>query len=120
MAVSAAFLTTARSVIADSAEYAAFQTAYAAYASASRSQRAAEWNDCFSNAQVGLSPAYRLEKAIRDAVFGADGVSALSPLDLEAAVRQLSGEYLPRPKRPASASEEAAQLQELMIQDAVS
>lgn len=119
MAVTTAFLNSCRTQIVASAEYTAFNTAYAAYASASRASKPGYWHAAFGDNQAGLSPAYRLNKLIRDTIRGlAD--STISPSEYESAYRTLSAEYVPDTQRPNDANEERAALQQALIEDAAS
>lgn len=119
MAVTAAFLDTCRGLIAATPELTAFRAAYATYNSAARADKARYWNACFSDAQAGMSPAYRLRKVIRDTV-SAQGVASLTALEVQDAYRTLVGEYVQKPERPMTAPEEEAALQSLLLREQLS
>lgn len=119
MAATAAFLTTCRTAIAASPVLTAFQTAYAALASASRATKPVQWNAVYDNGQEGQSPAYRLRAEIR-AIVTSLGEATVTPLDREAAIQTLSAEYVPTVRRPRNAVQEQAALQQLLIEDMLS
>lgn len=119
MAVTAAFLASCRSAIVATAEYTAFNTAYALYASASRSSRANYWYLAYGDNQAGLSPAYRLRKAIRDTVLGlAD--STVTPTERESAYRTLAAEYVQDIAPPMDQNTEKAALEKAILEDQLS
>jgi hypothetical protein len=119
VAVTAAFLAARRTEIALLAELTAFQAAVATLNATSAADYGRYWQAAFGDAQAGLSPAYRLRKAIRDTVRGAaDGTQ--SALDLEGAYRTLVGEYVSEPPAPTNFNDDAALLQQILTEDALS
>lgn len=119
MAVSDAFLVTCQTSIEASVEYATYNTAHAAYVAGSRSTRPALWHAAYTGV---TSPAYQLKRTIRGVVTAHNGGSdgSFSPLDIEAAVRTLTARYVANPKRPPSATQEAAELQKAINEDRLS
>ena len=106
MAVSASFLATALATIQSTPEYATFTAALARLSAAAEDDRQARWNDAYSDGQVGLSPAYRLRRAIRDAITNtavSSGVT-LSPADAEGAYQTLVAQVAPEGQPPAPAT----------------
>lgn len=120
MAASAAFLTTCRAAIILQPEYTAFNTALSSFATSSRSQRSYYWQQCFDDGQAGLSPAYRLRAAIRGVVTSLQARNGVTDLDRETAVQTLCREYVGEQRRPTNAVEEAALLQQAIVQDMLS
>ncbi len=108
-----------RAQIVASVAYSTYNTAHAAFVAASRSARPVLWHAAYSDSQDGLSPAYRLKTAIRDAI------NSLSPATVtdserEETFRTLASQYVASPPRPRTAIEEQVELQKLLIEDAAS
>ncbi len=117
MAVAESFLTSCRTVIAALPELTAFRTAYALFDAAARANKGRYWCLAFDDAQAGMSPAYRLKKAIRDTVNGhADAPTTQS--DRESAYRTLAAQYVPALERPRDNADELAELHRLIQEDA--
>ena len=116
--VSTTLMDTFRSAVEDEPELAAFRTAYAAFDAASRADKGGYWQAAFDDAQAGMSPAYRLKRAIRGVVASLGG--SLTPLGREAAYRALAAQYVPEVPPPAPAEQEAVALQQLLIQELLS
>lgn len=116
MSVSDAFLSTCRTRIDATSEKSAFQTAFTTFADATHTDRGRYWHEAFGDGQAGLSPAYRLRKAIRDIVTAHNGESdgSYSQLDIEAAVRTLCNQYVPSGQKPLTAHEEEAVIESLL------
>lgn len=104
MPASLAFLNTALATIRDTPEYAAFQTALLAYSAAGEEQKQAKWNAAYSDNQAGLSPAYRLRRAIRAVVVNTQASEevTLSRADAEAAYVYLVEQVAPASAPPVS------------------
>ena len=113
MAISSAFLTTCRAAIILTPEYTAYQAALAALDAASEPDRLAKWQAAYNDAQAGLSPAYRLRRAIRDVVMNQD-LSLLGALEREQVCQTLAGMYLRDDERPLTSAEDAAALSTLV------
>lgn len=121
MPISTDFLNTCRTSIIAQPEYTAFNTAHAAYVSASRASKPVYWVAAYDNAQAGQSPAYRLHAAIRSVVTSQAAISGgLSDGERETAIQTLAAEYIPNTKRPRDAVQEAAELDKLIREDRVS
>lgn len=103
MAASASFLSAALASARASAEYATFAAARAAFAAAPEGSRQARWSDCYSDAQPGLSPAYRLRRALRDVVANTQISQSvtLSPAESEAAYQFLVAQLVPEVSAPS-------------------
>jgi hypothetical protein len=117
--VTSAQMASFRAQIVASVAYSAYNTAHAAFVAASRSARPALGHAAYSDAQEGLSPAYRLKTAIRDAI------ASLAPATVTAAEREetyrtLVEQYVATPTRPRTAIEDQVELQKLLIEDAAS
>lgn len=119
MPITVSFLNTCRAAVNASAELAAFRAAQAAYGAAARPDKARLYQACYGDAQAGLSPAYRLRAAVREAVR-ASADATVSPLEQEEAYRTLVGEYAPHVRRPQTALEDQADLEAALLEDALS
>lgn len=121
MALTASFLATCRTVIATLPELATFRTAKTLAETGTRAQRTAAWQAAYGDAQSGLSPAYRLRKAVRDTVNAqADSNGTLGPLDRETAYQTLVAEVVTVVPPPSSAAAEYAAFQRLVTEDQMS
>lgn len=115
------FLSTCRASINAQPEVATFRTAFAAFETASHNSKGAQWVAVYSDAQSGMSPAYQLRKVIRDTTTAlAISTGGISPTEREEAIRTLCGQYVPDVTRPLTNEQEAAALQELLIQEQLS
>jgi len=121
MALTDSFLATCRAAIALLPELATFRTAKTLAETGTRAQRTAAWNAAYSDAQAGLSPAYRLRKAVRDTVNAqADTAGTLGLLDRESAYQTLVAEVVTTVPPPSSAAAEYAAFQRLVTEDQLS
>lgn len=102
MPASASFLSTCLATVQATPEYAAFAVATAALSAAGEDARQAKWKLAYDDAQPGLSPAYRLRRAVRDAIANAmvSQTVDLSPADREAAYQTLVLQVAPRYPQP--------------------
>lgn len=119
MAASASFLESCRVQIRVLPELTAFTAALASYNGAARGDRGRYWYLAFNDNQAGLSPAYRLRRAIRDIVT-AYVDSTANAGDREAACVTLANEFCPDTPSPQSTGQEAAELQTAIIDDLLS
>lgn len=119
MAASVTFLDSRRTEIAACPELTTFQTAAAAFGAASRGNRLLYWVAAYGDNQVGLSPAYRLRRAIRDFVTAA-GAGVLTQADIEATYQSLVNEYAPHTPRPNTRNQDQAALEAALVEDALS
>lgn len=119
MPIAQSFLDTCTTSILLLPELTTFRTAYALYDAASQTDRPGYWADAFDDAQSGLSPAYRLRKAIRDIVRSTVDAT-ISPTEREEAYRTLTALYVPDIKPPRPYAEEAADLQDLLTRELLS
>lgn len=113
MAVTTAFLTTCRTAIRLSSELTGFQTAYALFAAATGATRSLYWNRAYSDAQAGLSPAYRLRKLIRETVT-ANADITITPGEQQTAYGLLVDEFAPKVGQPMSTVEERLAMRNAM------
>ncbi len=107
MPASAAFMAAATAAVRLLPEYAALQTSVATLSAAGEEGRQAAWNAIYGDGQVGLSPAYRLRRAIRDVVKNTEvsqGV-VLSQVDREAACQSLAASWVPDVPTPTRQAE---------------
>ncbi len=112
MPASASFLNSCNTAVRLTPEYAAFVAALAALSSAGEEQRLGVWNAAYSDAQPGLSPAYRLRRAVRATVADQQAilVVALSQEDSEAAYQTLIGSLVPDISPPVPTNERTPSL----------
>lgn len=118
MAASDAFMVTCRALVAALPELAAFRAALLALETAGDDQQRARWQDAYGDARTGLSPAYRLRRAVRDVVIGqaeALGAGSLGPADREDAYRRLAAEVVPDVRQPDNPDEERRTLELLAL-----
>lgn len=119
MPITDAFMAACRAAVANLPELTAFRAALAALAGASRAARPALYQAAYGDNQAGLSPAYRLRKAIRDTV-GATADATVSPGEREAAYATLAAEFAPAYAPPTPADQEQAELERLILEDQLS
>jgi hypothetical protein len=102
MAASPSFLQSCQAAIVLLPQYAAFQAACAALSAAGEAGRAAAWQACYGDGQIGLSPAHGLRRAIRDVIVNEQYALAvtLSQADAEAAYQQLAALLAPDAAQP--------------------
>lgn len=121
MPISDSFLGTCRGLIDDLPELSTFRAALANITSTSRAARSAAWAGAFGDAQAGLSPAYRLRRAIRDTVNSqADIAGNMSGLDRESAYRTMAAEFVPEVPPPPTLAAERDELERLRLEDSMS
>lgn len=100
MTVSPSFLATCKAAALLLPEYATFAAALAALSSAAEEDRQARWRDCYSDAQAGMSPAYRFRRAVRD-VIANNATNDHSPADRESAYQTLTADLASEQPPPA-------------------
>lgn len=116
MPVTESFLATCRTAIELTAQFTAYRTAYALYDAASTAaDKAVYWNDCFSDAQLGQSPAMALKKAIRETVL-ANADATITATERESAYRTLKAYYVGDPAPPLNDAERQKIIEDLLIQ----
>ena len=113
MAIAATFMDTCRALVIATPEYTAFRAALSVLDGAGGNGALTAWYICYGNAQLGLSPAYRLRKAIRETI-AAQG-SALSPVEREEAYRSLDADLVPIHERPRTRAERRGDLMDLAV-----
>lgn len=119
MAVSASITAICQAAILKLADLGTFQTAYNAVIGASSDNKLAAWRLCFdvSVQQVGThSPAYRLKRAIREAIRGNDD-GTLSPTDRETLYQSLVSLYVPSMTRPNMPEQDQVEYTALAMQN---
>lgn len=119
MALTTAFLSSCRSSINSLSELSAFRTALAAVGTGSRAERLAAYIATYEPTTTRQSLAYLLRGRIRGVVNAAAN-GGQGPLDLESAYQTLTAEYVPTATKPPSDAEEAAALDQLIIQEQLS
>lgn len=122
MPVTDSFLAACRSAISSLPELTTFRATLASVGVGGRDQRAAAWASCYEDSKShDKSPAYRLRKAVRDAVQAqADIAGTLSPLDRESAYRAMAAEFAPPHPKPPTTARESEELQRLLLEDQLS
>lgn len=119
MPITVTFLNTCRTAITGLPELTTYRAAVVALGAAAKASRPALWYATYGDNQAGLSPAYRLRKAIRDTVR-ANADATVSPLEQEEAYRTLAADYVSVPDPPKNAEQEAAEYAAMLVEDAVS
>lgn len=119
MPITDSFMASCRAAIDDLPELTTFRAALAALAGATRAARPALYQAAYGDNQAGLSPAYRLRKAIRDTV-GATADATVSPGERETAYATLAAEFAPAYAPPTPADQEQAELERLILEDQLS
>lgn len=114
MAVSDATLISWRALVRVLPEFTAYQAARLTFGAATGDTRRSMWVSLFSDAQPGMSLAYRLRRAIRDVVV-ANATSDHSALDREGAYRSLAAEVVNEEERPLTDAEEQSTLAPAII-----
>ncbi len=115
MALTTAFLNSAREAISVLPELTTFRSARVAAGTGTRADRIAAWHAAYSPTLTSPSPAYLLSQAIRNTINAlADASGALGVLDRSAAFTTLNAEYVTVASKPQSDADELAALENLL------